>query len=146
MDWGARSQESGVGIQNSGKNQSILTSSELPPLWTAECRTRNFEQQKFLKQQGNIFHFDILRFLVLLFDIQYFEPSVVCPLTSYLRHLISDLFCPMLYALCLISTDHGLRTTCLLLYKSFCFVLQGIPTVSIVFCWWLIADRWKLTR
>ena len=37
----------------------------------------------------------------------------------------SDYF---LFALFLQTTDHGLRTTGLLLYKSFCFVLQGIPT------------------
>jgi hypothetical protein len=38
-----------------------LTSSELPPLRTAEYRTRNFE---YLSD-----HFTILRFLVLLFDL-----------------------------------------------------------------------------
>ncbi len=32
-----------------------------------EYRTRNFEQQKYLKAVINVFHFDILRFLVLRF-------------------------------------------------------------------------------
>jgi hypothetical protein len=43
-----------------------------PALWNS-ARTRNFEQQKYLKAVGNVFYFDILRFLVLRFCGSYFR-------------------------------------------------------------------------
>ena len=36
-------------------------------IWNIECRIKNFEQQKFLKAVGNLFHFDILQFDILRF-------------------------------------------------------------------------------
>ena len=79
MGHGAYSKKPGVRIQDSGEKKSRLTSSGIPFRQTAECRTRNFEYRSN--------YFIILRFFVLLFDIRYHEPSVICPLASVIRPL-----------------------------------------------------------
>ena len=67
-----------------------MTPSELLPLRTAEYRIR-------LRRKYRSDHFIILRFPVLLFDIQCFKPSVVCLLTSPPDTCLYAL-CPLPYA------------------------------------------------